>query len=318
MTQDRNILVQFYLRDKKIYWNGTVHTVDDELFSEFNASLDQKISTDKDRIVIFNWYNDGSYSCEKEKNVYDFRLQEYKWRIYDAHLTLEEATLLKDNFLNLFEETRIKFLQENKDAVKQEILQQFDLSVINLRGLRDRMLSKSDWTQIPDVPLDSDLKSMWATYRQKLRDITDDPNWNPRNILDIDFPIDPENYLLRYPNKEVEFLSTQDQWENYAAVQIKQRLIRFMLYLAMPSVIPDLYDEADTYETLKVKLEKFMRKIDPELELNINLTTAFIGACSDAGTNLQSGLTPEAKEILAKLIEENPDIYYADHPDIAN
>jgi len=318
MTTERDILVQFYLRDKKIYWNGKMHTVDDELFSEFNASLDQKISTDKDRIVIFNWYDDGSYSCEKEKNVYDFRLQEYKWRVYDAKFTLEEATNLKDSFINLYEETRIKFLQENKNVVKQQVLNEFNLSVVNLRGLRDILLSKSDWTQIPDVPLDSDLKTMWATYRQKLRDVTDDPNWNPRNILGVDFPIDPENYLLRYPNKEVEYLSTPDQWENHAAMAIKQKLIRFMLYLSLPSVLPELYDEEASYETLKARLEKFMRKIDPEMELKIDLTTCFIGACSDSGTNLQSGLTPEAKEVLAQIIQENPDLYYVDHPNIPN
>ena len=44
-----------------------------------------------------------------------------------------------------------------------------------VRIQRNRMLSDSDWTQIPDAP-DTD-KTEWATYRQALRDITtqDDP-----------------------------------------------------------------------------------------------------------------------------------------------
>jgi len=37
------------------------------------------------------------------------------------------------------------------------------------RQRRDRLLQASDWTQVPDAPVDKDA---WATYRQALRDIT--------------------------------------------------------------------------------------------------------------------------------------------------
>ena len=40
-----------------------------------------------------------------------------------------------------------------------------------LRGYRDQELSLSDWTQVPDGPLDSTTKAAWATYREKLRDL---------------------------------------------------------------------------------------------------------------------------------------------------
>lgn len=35
---------------------------------------------------------------------------------------------------------------------------------------RNDLLQQSDWTQLPDVPLET--KEAWATYRQALRDIT--------------------------------------------------------------------------------------------------------------------------------------------------
>lgn len=38
-----------------------------------------------------------------------------------------------------------------------------------VRGLRDRLLAACDWTQLPDVPIET--KSAWATYRQALRDV---------------------------------------------------------------------------------------------------------------------------------------------------
>jgi hypothetical protein len=40
-----------------------------------------------------------------------------------------------------------------------------------IRAKRDGELSRTDYTQMPDWPGD---KTIWATYRQKLRDITTD------------------------------------------------------------------------------------------------------------------------------------------------
>ena len=37
-----------------------------------------------------------------------------------------------------------------------------------VRGERDRLLADSDWTQVPDAPVD---QAAWATYRQALRDV---------------------------------------------------------------------------------------------------------------------------------------------------
>lgn len=49
-----------------------------------------------------------------------------------------------------------------------------------LRKTRNRLLAESDWTQIPDAPVD---QAAWASYRQALRElpatVTDvfDPDW---------------------------------------------------------------------------------------------------------------------------------------------
>jgi hypothetical protein len=40
---------------------------------------------------------------------------------------------------------------------------------IMMRRSRDALLAASDWTQVPDAPVD---QVAWATYRQALRDIT--------------------------------------------------------------------------------------------------------------------------------------------------
>jgi hypothetical protein len=49
----------------------------------------------------------------------------------------------------------------------------------DVRVERDKRLLESDWTQLPDVPLAT--KDAWATYRQALRDVTEQPD--PFNIV---------------------------------------------------------------------------------------------------------------------------------------
>jgi hypothetical protein len=42
-----------------------------------------------------------------------------------------------------------------------------------IRAERNKLLLESDWTQLPDAPVDA---VAWATYRQALRDVTDQAN----------------------------------------------------------------------------------------------------------------------------------------------
>lgn len=54
-----------------------------------------------------------------------------------------------------------------------------------VRSQRNALLSASDWTQLPDVPLAT--KETWAIYRQALRDITEQTD--PFNI---NWPVQPD------------------------------------------------------------------------------------------------------------------------------
>jgi hypothetical protein len=53
-----------------------------------------------------------------------------------------------------------------------------DIVAAEVKALRDKMLSASDWTQVPDAPVDA---AAWATYRQALRDIPQQAGF-PENI----------------------------------------------------------------------------------------------------------------------------------------
>jgi hypothetical protein len=62
-----------------------------------------------------------------------------------------------------------KKLQELSDEVKLK---------------RNKLLQASDWTQLPDAPVD---KLAWQVYRQKLRDIPKQPDYPVK----VDWPETP-------------------------------------------------------------------------------------------------------------------------------
>lgn len=64
-----------------------------------------------------------------------------------------------------------------EDVVARELALAWPLA----RKRRDTLLRDSDWTQLPDVPLSEERRQQWETYRQALRDVTDQPD--PFNIV---------------------------------------------------------------------------------------------------------------------------------------
>jgi hypothetical protein len=62
---------------------------------------------------------------------------------------------------------------EWRASYKVEDLPQ-DIAEANVRGKRNELLAESDWTQVADAPVD---QAAWATYRQALRDIPQQPSF---------------------------------------------------------------------------------------------------------------------------------------------
>lgn len=70
------------------------------------------------------------------------------------------------------------------DASPEEIAERTRQQSADIREQRNQMLTNCDWTQLPDAPVD---QAAWASYRQDLRDITNQVEF-PWNIV---WPIEP-------------------------------------------------------------------------------------------------------------------------------
>ena len=56
-----------------------------------------------------------------------------------------------------------------REMAAEEVQQRNDNKASEIRTERNEKLAVSDWTQLPDSPVD---KAAWATHRQALRDVT--------------------------------------------------------------------------------------------------------------------------------------------------
>ena len=71
------------------------------------------------------------------------------------------------------------------DPVTETWVEDLELLKEQIRMERNMRLQASDWTQLPDVQLET--KAQWAAYRQQLRDVT-----NQTDLFNIVWPQPPQ------------------------------------------------------------------------------------------------------------------------------
>ena len=74
-------------------------------------------------------------------------------------------------------------------ASAEEIAERLERKSAEVRQQRNDLLSACDWTQLSDAPIDA---AVWATYRQELRDITDQLGFP----WEIEWPVVPEEVII--------------------------------------------------------------------------------------------------------------------------
>lgn len=70
------------------------------------------------------------------------------------------------------------------DLTAAEIQAATDTKAAQVRGVRNDLLMASDWTQIPDAPVDT---AAWTSYRAELRAVPEQPGFP----YDVNWPTEP-------------------------------------------------------------------------------------------------------------------------------
>jgi hypothetical protein len=127
------------------------------------------------------------------KNISNFHifdnetLKEYGWYPY----RFVEAEINSNQFYDgsdfVIEENEVVEYQKVRNKTAQEIQDELNGQWTFIRYRRNEFLTECDWTQLQDSPLSEQKQQEWQTYRQSLRDITEQSD--PFNIV---WPTKPE------------------------------------------------------------------------------------------------------------------------------
>jgi hypothetical protein len=101
------------------------------------------------------------------------------------NLPEDYVTFLRSELDRFYEQERL--LQQQEGLIETLELDNWT-KWQKVRQKRDKLLAKSDWTQMPNAPLTLEQKFAWAEYRQKLRDLPQDFN-DPDKVI---FPQEPK------------------------------------------------------------------------------------------------------------------------------
>lgn len=96
----------------------------------------------------------------------------YPYVIQDVEFDSVSQNKVEGQFVQVDGQWTLPMVAEDK---QQDEVEEY------VRAVRSELLILSDWTQMPDSPLDDSTKTSWATYRTALRDISTQAGF-PTNI----------------------------------------------------------------------------------------------------------------------------------------
>ena len=181
--------------DKSIQYEGIMKTIDDDYWTkEIVPILYPMWDSDNDKLEVFVQYKDGTSRMNKTKYSRNQKTGTFKWISYQFDLApfTTEVADLNTRLIEQFTEYR----QGQENDLERALAASFSKTAIlnwtKVALIRNFLLMDSDWTQLGDAPLTAEQKTLWQTYRQKLRDIPQDQKNKSANT--VVFPITPTKH----------------------------------------------------------------------------------------------------------------------------
>ena len=280
--REQQALLHFLKSENTIIFSGKPYSFKEEEWDAVKDDLPKFWHQENDVLLLFSYYNDGSYFCEREKTVYDYKFKTYIKRAYSfCEPSEEDAKNLYEKFVILIENIRLRQLQEAKDEVKQIVLKEGKMMLGSLITYRNDLLKRSDFSQFPDVPMEEKTREMWKNHRQYLRDMTLSDEWILGDFRYINFPLSPYEYEALPLDKQVEYLTIPEHFDNYGQKILKLRLAKVLQYISSPILVSDsdqpLFFSTEELKSLNTlpyeeyldKVNKYLARIDENLKFEV-------------------------------------------------
>lgn len=222
----------------------------------------------KDEIQFLVFYNDKTYFCQKRRSKYDFESKSSYWASYvyseGSKEQAQELYEIFDGVSRVQKQANYSFwIEKGKELYDQA----FYYEAKWVKKMKDiqTMLLYSDWRVLPDAPQKFDgERDMWIKWRDEMRslmvsyDSFETPYKAFEYVSKLKFPLDPRNYLKEYPEKDVEYLSSEDQY-------VKQEFMASNDWVA--ARIMDINDFMENYIPSEVYVTKKVKELLDELKM---------------------------------------------------
>jgi|TARA_B100001250_G_scaffold395398_1_gene400271 hypothetical protein len=189
--------------DRIVSYQGVKKQFNDDYWnSEIDPIITPLWNSAKDALELFVYHSDGTYLIQRSKYKRDHKTQTSKWSSYE----FDPAGVAEYDVDALFTSLRDKFFDykditeaEYQKAVERKIQESNVLTWEKINLVRVFLLKDSDWTQLPDNELSTELAAQWLAYRKWIRD---NPKQNAQGseaqtANDVIFPITPTEYNNR-------------------------------------------------------------------------------------------------------------------------
>lgn len=314
-----------HVTQNTINYKGSLIELTESEVETYSSLLPSYWTNEKDKLVKFVAFEDGSYYCEKYKEVFNYttRDTEGKFYIFNA-APVEEATKLLEISLRYFNEYKLNRVDDFYSNVIDSI---GDLSYLkySLLETREKLLSASDHKFLSDYKFSSEEeKQKWETYRQKLRDITETEEWKNCDFVNLSFPVSPAptEQLYTMGQKLADYVSQlklpsdimqkmQDEYANKSTAEIAEKFVQISVKAELLMVLSRLkmpmFDIDMSGLALQPSFDESNIPVDGIIAKDYwDLMTSNISEKIDRiNTQLdQSGIDFSINDLLMKMVED--------------
>ena len=194
-------LLQVNAITKVIQYQGIEKTIPDSYWtSDIVPVIYPTWDADKDKLVLFAWYDNNSYMCQRRKYVMNFKTNTFEWKDYEMEQSDDGSgqTLynkFKDTFFLVDSLATVEYQNEFAKIYAATAA----TSWLTVRLSRNFLLDETDWVFVEDSGVSADDKELYKTYRKKLRDLPADANTT--DAAAVKFPINPQYFKDIYLKK---------------------------------------------------------------------------------------------------------------------
>ena len=238
-------LLQVNAITKVVQYQGIQKTIPDSYWtSDIVPTIYPNWDADKDKLVLFAWYDNNSYICQRRKYVMNFKTNNFEWKDYEME-QVDDGT--GEAVFNKFKDTFFLIDSLETEEYQNEFAKihakTATTSWLTVRLARNFLLSETDHVLLSDAPYTADEIVMYKKYRTKLRDLPAEANTSDAGA--VKFPINPKYFVdifkKQYPSAT--YLGSSDQFVALSAHYGTTFTEKFASYLIVKDITDSLYNK---------------------------------------------------------------------------